>query len=94
MLCVLHIYYFVYCVLYCIVFYFIALNSFVLKTVRTWLKSEKCEFGFCVAHDLASVKKQTRLLLILKEEIPKIKLFGCLKFYIKTIKYLDSAHQL
>ena len=61
---------------------------------KNWLESEWCQFEFRVAHDLASVKKQIRLLVILKEEIPKIKISGYLKFYMKTFTYIDSAHPL
>ena len=61
---------------------------------RNWLESEWCQFEFRVAHGVASVEKQIRLLVILKEEIPKNKITGYLKFYMKTFTYLDSAHSL
>ena len=61
---------------------------------KNWLESEWCQFEFRVAHGVASVEKQIRLLVILKEEIPKNKITGYLKFYMKTFTYLDSAHPL
>ena len=61
---------------------------------KNWLESEWCQFEFRVAHCLATVEKKTRLLVILKEEIPKDKIEGDLKFYMKTFTYLDSAHPL
>ena len=61
---------------------------------KNWLESDWCQFEFRVAHCLATVEKKTRLLVILKEEIPKDKIEGDLKFYMKTFTYLDSAHPL
>ena len=61
---------------------------------KNWLESDWCQFEFRVAHGVASVEKQIRLLVILKEEIPKNKITGYLKFYMKTFTYLDSAHSL
>ena len=61
---------------------------------KNWLESEWCQFEFRVAHGVAIVEKQIRLLVILKEEIPKNKITGYLKFYMKTFTYLDSAHSL
>ena len=61
---------------------------------NNWLKSDWCQFEFRVAHCVATVEKQSRLLVILKEEIPKTKIKGDLKYYIKTFTYLDSAHPL
>ena len=61
---------------------------------KNWLESDWCQFEFRVAHCLATVEKKTRLLVILKEEIPKDKVKGELKFYMKTFTYLDSAHPL
>ena len=61
---------------------------------KNWLESDWCQFEFRVAHCLATVEKKTRLLVILKEEIPKDKIKGELKFYIKTFTYLDAAHPL
>ena len=61
---------------------------------RNWLESDWCQFEFRVAHCLATVEKKTRLLVILKEEIPKDKIQGDLKFYMKTFTYLDSAQPL
>ena len=61
---------------------------------KNWLESDWCQFEFRVAHCLATVEKKTRLLVILKEEIPKDEIKGELKFYIKTFTYLDSAHPL
>ena len=63
---------------------------------KNWLESDWCQFEFRVAHCLATVEKKTRLLVILKEEIPKDKIKGDLKFYMKTFTYmyLDSDHPL
>ena len=61
---------------------------------RNWLESDWCQFEFRMAHYLAAVEKKIRLLVILKEEIPKGKIKGELKFYMKTFTYLDSAHSL
>ena len=61
---------------------------------KNWLESDWCQFEFRVAHGVASVKKNIRLLIILKEEIPKNKLTGYLKFYMKTFTYLESAYPL
>ena len=61
---------------------------------NNWLESDWCQFEFRVAHCVATVEKQSRLLVILKEEIPKTKIKGDLKYYIKTFTYLDSAHPL
>ena len=61
---------------------------------RNWLESNWCQFEFRVAHCLATVEKKTRLLVILKEEIPNAKIKGDLKFYMKTFTYLDSSHPL
>ena len=61
---------------------------------KNWLESEWCQFEFRVAHSLAIVEKQIRLLVILKEEIPKNKISGYLKFYMKTFTYLDRSHPL
>ena len=61
---------------------------------RNWLESDWCQYEFRVAHCLAPVEKKTRLLVILKEDIPKDKIKGDLKFYMKTFTYLDSAHTL
>ena len=61
---------------------------------ENWLESEWCKFKFRVAHSLAIVEKQIRLLVILKEEIPKNKISGYLEFYMKTFTYLHSAYSL
>ena len=61
---------------------------------KNWLESDWCQFEFRVAHCLATVEKKARLLVILKEEIPKDKIKGDLKYYMKTFTYLDSAHPL
>ena len=61
---------------------------------RNWLESDWCQFEFRVAHCLATVEKQIRLIVILKEEIPKDKINRDLKFYMKTFTYLDSAKPL
>ena len=61
---------------------------------RNWLESDWCQFEFRVAHCLATVEKKTRLLVILKEEIPNDKIKGDLKFYMKTFTYLDAASPL
>ena len=61
---------------------------------KNWLESDWCQFEFRVAHCLATVEKKTRLLVILKEEIPNDKIKGDLKFYMKTFTYLDAASPL
>ena len=61
---------------------------------KNWLESDWCQFEFCVAHCLATVEKRIRLLVILKEEIPKDKISGDLKFYMRTFTYLDAAEPL
>ena len=61
---------------------------------KNWLESDWCQFEFRVAHCLATVEKQIRLLVILKEEIPKDKISGDLKFYMRTFTYLDAAQPL
>ena len=43
---------------------------------------------------MATVEKKIRLLVILKEEIPKNKSTGDLKFYMRTFTYLDAAQPL
>ena len=61
---------------------------------NNWLESDWCQYEFRVAHCMATVKKQSRLLVILKDKIPKNKVKGVLKYYMKTFTYLDSAHPL
>ena len=61
---------------------------------RNWLESDWCQFEFRVAHSMATVEKKVRLLVILKEEIPKNKISGDLKFYMRTFTYLDAAQPL
>ena len=61
---------------------------------KNWLESDWCQFEFRVAHCLATVEKQIRLLVILKEEMPEDKIKGDLKFYMKTFTYLDAANTL
>ena len=61
---------------------------------KNWLESDWCQFEFRVAHCLATIEKQIRLLVIIKEEIPKDKIKGDLKYYMKTFTYLDSAQPL
>ena len=61
---------------------------------KNWLESDWCQFEFRVAHCLATVEKKARLLVILKEEIPRDLIKGDLKFYMKTFTYLNSAHPL
>ena len=61
---------------------------------KNWLESDWCQFEFRVAHSMATVEKKIRLLVILKEEIPKNKSTGDLKFYMRTFTYLDAAQPL
>ena len=61
---------------------------------NNWLESDWCQYEFRVAHCVATVEKQSRLIVILMEEIPKDKIKGDLKYYMKTFTYLDSAHPL
>ena len=61
---------------------------------RNWLESDWCQFEFRVAHCLATVEKQTRLLVILKEQVPNAEIKGDLQLYMRTFTYLDSANQL
>ena len=61
---------------------------------KNWLESGWCQFEFRVAHCLATVEKRISLLVILKEEIPKNKISGDLKFYMRTFTYLDAAQPL
>ena len=61
---------------------------------RNWLESDWCQFEFRVAHCLAIVEKQTRLLVILKDQVPDAEIEGDLKLYMKTFTYLDSANLL
>ena len=61
---------------------------------RNWLESDWCQFEFRVAHCLAVVEKRTRLLVILKEQVPNAEIEGDLQLYMKTFTYLDSANQL
>ena len=58
---------------------------------KNWLESDWCQFEFRVAHCVATVEKESRLLVILKEEIAKNKIKGDLKYYMKTFTYLDST---
>ena len=61
---------------------------------QNWLESDWCQFELRVAHCVATVEKQSRLLVILKEEIPRNKIKGDLKYYIKTFTYLDATYPL
>ena len=61
---------------------------------RNWLQSDWCQFEFRVAHCLATVEKQSRLIVVLQEKIPPEEIKGDLELYIKTFTYLDSANKL
>ena len=61
---------------------------------RNWLESDWCQFEFRVAHCLATVEKQSRLIVVIKENIPREDIKGDLDLYIKTFTYLDSANRL
>ena len=66
----------------------------VVVVSRNWLESDWCQFEFRVAHCLATIEKQTRLLVILKEQLPNAEIEGDLQLYMRTFTYLDSANQL
>ena len=66
----------------------------VVVVSRNWLQSDWCQFEFRVAHCLASVEKQSRLLVVLKEKIPDEEITGDLELYIKTFTYLSSDNPL
>ena len=66
----------------------------VVVVSRNWLQSDWCQFEFRVAHCLASVEKQSRLLVVLKEKIPNEEITGDLELYIKTFTYLSSDNPL
>ena len=69
-------------------------KSTICVVSNNWLESDWCQYEFRVAHCVATVEKQSRLIVILMEEIPKDKIKGDLKYYMKTFTYLDSAHPL